>query len=531
MKNEFSNCTGLVGLQKLIINFYKFNKMNLTNQNLIVTKSFALFIVLFLSASLAHAQNPTRYSDLNTAGTGGDRDCTYIGDYAGANNTGDNNTFIGAQAGRSNVNGIYNAYLGMQAGLNVDGGQNVFVGMGAGRASYDVTGPYNTSRNTYVGYYAAFQNDIGTGNAFLGYQAGYESNGGENVFVGDQVGYKADGTENVFLGRGTGSSATGTENIFLGRGTGSSVVGDENIFLGQQAGTNTVGDENVFLGSLSGLKSQGNGNVFLGREAGFNVVGFNNASGDGDGNVILGRKAGYRSRGSGNVFLGDHVGIEVEGDNKLYIDNTDTDLPLIYGDFLKDELTVNGSLDIDALDNDPAILSLTATDNDGWDSAIQFKVGNTVRHLIIDNTDENRLVIAPGFDQKQEEGTQQVHVSGELLVGAANNWITPQGYRLFVKEGILTEKVQVAPYGSINWADFVFEEDYDLNSTEEVEQFIKENKHLPNVPSVQEVNENGVDMVEMDATLLRQIEELWLHVIELKKENEALKEEVKVLKK
>jgi len=103
------------------------------------------------------------------------------------------------------------------------------------------------------------------------------------------------------------------------------------------------------------------------------------------------------------------------------------------------------------------------------------------------------------------------------------NVTTPSGYKLYVDDGILTEKVKVATVGSSEWADYVFEEDYDLNSTEEVETFIKENKHLPNVPSAKEVSENGVEMVEMDATLLRQIEELWLHVIELKKENTELK--------
>jgi len=51
------------------------------------------------------------------------------------------------------------------------------------------------------------------------------------------------------------------------------------------------------------------------------------------------------------------------------------------------------------------------------------------------------------------------------------------------------------------------------------------------VPSAKEVGEKGVDMVEMDATLLRQIEELWLHVIELKKENKTLNEDNEVMKR
>jgi len=111
--------------------------------------------------------------------------------------------------------------------------------------------------------------------------------------------------------------------------------------------------------------------------------------------------------------------------------------------------------------------------------------------------------------------------SGNVRIG---NVTMPTGYKLYVDEGILTEKVKVAVPGSPQWADYVFEEDYDLNSVEEVEDFIKENKHLPNVPSAKEVVDNGIDVAKMDATLLRQVEELWLHVIEMKKENEVLKQ-------
>jgi len=119
--------------------------------------------------------------------------------------------------------------------------------------------------------------------------------------------------------------------------------------------------------------------------------------------------------------------------------------------------------------------------------------------------------------------------SGKVVIGdnGYNDAInTPGDYKLYVEDGILTEKVKVATINSADWADYVFDEDYDLNSTEEVETFIKENKHLPNVPSAQKVSENGVDMVEMDATLLRQIEELWLHTIKLNKRIQELEDQL-----
>ena len=86
--------------------------------------------------------------------------------------------------------------------------------------------------------------------------------------------------------------------------------------------------------------------------------------------------------------------------------------------------------------------------------------------------------------------------------------------------------MKVALESSAAWADYVFEESYDLKQIEEVESFIKANKHLPNVPSATELAEEGVDIATMDATLLRQIEELWLHMIEMKKENAKLKQQI-----
>ncbi len=66
-------------------------------------------------------------------------------------------------------------------------------------------------------------------------------------------------------------------------------------------------------------------------------------------------------------------------------------------------------------------------------------------------------------------------------------------------------------------ADFVFENDYKLQSLEELEIFIKENKHLPDIPTAKEVEENGVSLGEMQTKLLQKIEELTLYIIEQEK--------------
>lgn len=74
-------------------------------------------------------------------------------------------------------------------------------------------------------------------------------------------------------------------------------------------------------------------------------------------------------------------------------------------------------------------------------------------------------------------------------------------------------------------ADYVFDENYDLRPLDEVERFVKENKHLPGVPSAAEMSQEGMSVSQMSNLLLEKIEELTLHMIDMKKEINSLKEE------
>lgn len=116
--------------------------------------------------------------------------------------------------------------------------------------------------------------------------------------------------------------------------------------------------------------------------------------------------------------------------------------------------------------------------------------------------------------------------SGKVLIGNAT---TPGNYQLYVEQGILAERVKVALKSTSHWADYVFLPSYKLMPLTEVEEFIKKNNHLPNVPSAEEVHKEGIDMATMDSKLLEKIEELTLYMIELKKENLALKERIGAL--
>ena len=81
------------------------------------------------------------------------------------------------------------------------------------------------------------------------------------------------------------------------------------------------------------------------------------------------------------------------------------------------------------------------------------------------------------------------------------------------------------------WSDFVFDADYELKSLAEVEAYIAANKHLPDVPSEEEVLANGLDLGEMQAIQQQKIEELTLYIIQQQKQMDALLVMINELKK
>lgn len=125
----------------------------------------------------------------------------------------------------------------------------------------------------------------------------------------------------------------------------------------------------------------------------------------------------------------------------------------------------------------------------------------------------------------------RMNETGKIRIAdGASDMQMPGNYRLYVQGGILTERVKIALSSTTDWADYVFADTYELTPLEEVEEYVKENKHLPNVPSAEEMVKEGLDVAKMDAKLLEKIEELTLYLIEQNKQIEALKAEVKVLK-
>ncbi|SDR47919.1 hypothetical protein [Pseudovibrio sp. Tun.PSC04-5.I4] len=179
--------------------------------------------------------------------------------------------------------------------------------------------------------------------AFCG--VAYAESGSGNTFSGNGAGGKnTSGKANTFLGSVSGSeNTTGYNNTFVGIQSGyKNVSGKQNTYVGSQSGDyNVSGSFNSGFGDLTGaMNTSGSLNAMFGQAAGL-------SNQSGSENTFIGAQAGQKSlTGSGNVFLGRAAGYNEAGSNKLYIENSSSKTPLIYGEFDKNILTVNGRLGI-----------------------------------------------------------------------------------------------------------------------------------------------------------------------------------------
>ena len=102
------------------------------------------------------------------------------------------------------------------------------------------------------------------------------------------------------------------------------------------------------------------------------------------------------------------------------------------------------------------------------------------------------------------------------------------GYRLRVQGRVIAEEVRVSLVGA--WPDYVFDKGYTLRSIDELAAYIKQHQHLPGIPKASELEREGLDVGDMQKKMMEKIEELTLYIIELKRENSSIREELNALK-
>jgi hypothetical protein len=228
----------------------------------------------------------------------------------------------------------------------------------------------------------------------------------------------------------------------------------------------------------------------------------------------------FRTNNLIRMRLGTSAGVENPG--ALSIGNIDPDLAP-YG----------GTIILKGNNNATAISMIKSPNSgNGWDNQIRFYSTNNLRHVIADDYTTGKLVIQTNVDPNSGS-VDILDIRGRVQIGQGGgnpNFTTPAGYGLYVANGILTERVKVSLKSTGDWADYVFAEDYKLRSFSELEEFIRNNKHLPGMLSADEMVNQGNDLAKTDAKLLEKIEELTLYVIQLNKEKEALNKQVSELK-
>jgi hypothetical protein len=116
------------------------------------------------------------------------------------------------------------------------------------------------------------------------------------------------------------------------------------------------------------------------------------------------------------------------------------------------------------------------------------------------------------------------YFNGNVGIGTADT----KGYKFAVSGSAIFVKVVVK---ALPWPDYVFHANYRLRPLPEVEQYIKQYQHLPEMPSAEDVEKNGLDVGDNQAALLKKVEELTLYMIEQQKEIAALKKEMEGIKR
>jgi hypothetical protein len=452
------------------------------------------------------------------------------------------NNFFGTGAGSSNTTGNYNSFFGGSAG------------------DFNTTG----SSNSFFGYVAGYSNSTGNHNAFFGRDAGYSNTEGDsNAFFGSAAGRSnTTGHDNVFFGRSAGYfNSTGHYNAFFGRSAGHfNTFGDSNAFFGHMAGySNTVADASSFFGYRAGYSNtSGYFNAFFGYQSGTSnttgqansffgyLAGFSNTTGNY--NSFFGGYAGdYNTTGNSNVFIGDSAGRSntVEDKNTFIGGSANLDPGSDPGTSPVTNATAIGYQSYVSQSNSLVLGSINGVN--GAAATTQVGIGTTapqrLLHIVGDNavfrmdrgtnsaafmivrTNSLGSVLKNFVVGVDASGVNQ----GEFIINDLGTAVGGPGQRRLTinNDGdVIINGDLITNAGPLSFPDYVFAEDYELMPLGELSEYVEAERHLPEIPSSEEIQQQGeINVTELQLKLLQKVEELTLYTIEQQTTIEQLREQ------
>lgn len=156
-----------------------------------------------------------------------------------------------------------------------------------------------------------------------------------------------------------------------------------------------------------------------------------------------------------------------------------------------------------------------------WSKALGF-FGATgeLQKSVTNNSDIAFSVVGASFQKNLK-----IYGDGRIVIG---NVSAPSGYKLYVDDGILTEKIKISLSTSTEWMDSVFNSSYFLIPLDKLRNFISTNNRLPGFQSSQELYESGgLDLKETIIKQQQKIEELFLYILQLHDEIKHLQSDSK----
>jgi hypothetical protein len=277
--------------------------------------------------------------------------------------------------------------------------------------------------------------------------------------------------------------------------------------------------------------------------------------------LLVGNKVSGNLIANNNIGVGTDVPLQklhIMSGSILVTDTIDTQNPPFYLDHTKKRLGIGndqpkGALDIKTNSNSNIVFGSAAGSTMNWGSSYigfnasrnnnQWTIKSDGAHyggsMIYSNAVGDLMFCNFGHtgtsDQTISDQTvvsskikMKLTADGRFGIGVDPNASNLTDYKFVVDGKIRCRKLRV---DLDTWADMVFEPSYELMPLNELSKYISVNKHLPAVPKESDLKEKGIDISEMQKIQMQKIEELVLYVIELNKENEALKKRIELIEK